>query len=285
MCLVGLAIGVSPQVPLLVAANRDEYWSRPTLPLSRWQGQHQTLLSGRDVRAGGTWLGFAQHGRIAILTNVRGGSDEHVAPKSRGLLTTCWLDTLGSDLARDLTPNVITSGFDPADFSGFNLVVGHAPSQQWWFLSNRCATAGTPLANWHVQPLEPGVHVVSNAGLNTPWPKAEHLRAALNHATQQVAQDPKTLAAPLWQTLQHSPSQRHDWQDLEQDAFVWRPQASYGTRSSTLATWHAAGQVLDVQEWTYEPSTRQVALHRQELWHAWGASETPICRGAAHQRQ
>jgi uncharacterized protein with NRDE domain len=265
MCLVGLAIGVSPQVPLLVAANRDEYWSRPTLPLSRWQGQYAPILSGRDQQAGGTWMGFAEQGRVAILTNVRPRGSEPPAPKSRGLLTTSWLDTRHQEASLQ----TLTQAFDPADFAGFNLVVGHAPSQQWWFLTNRCVDTGAPLAHWHTQPLQSGVHVVSNASLNTPWPKAEHLRTALQQATQQ---DPKTLAAPLWQTLQHSPSQRHDWQDLEQDAFVWRPQASYGTRSSTLATWHAAGQVLDVQEWTYEPTTRQVALHRQELWHAWGAS-------------
>lgn len=270
MCLVGLAIGVVPHIPLLVAANRDEYWSRPTLPLGRWQGQHQTLLSGRDSRAGGTWMGFAQDGRVAILTNVRGRGEEAPAPKSRGVLTTTWLDTLGGAADLGLGPSIITKTFEPTEFAGFNLVVGHAPSQQWWFLSNRCVHSGTPLSQWYVQPLEPGVHVVSNASLNTPWPKAEHLRNALQIATQQAIHDPKALAEPLWTSLQHSPSGHQDWQGLEHDAFVWRPQTSYGTRSSTLAVWTQHSQALDVQEWTYEPATRQVALHRQEVWAGWG---------------
>jgi len=266
MCLVGLAIGVSPQAPLLVAANRDEYWSRPTLPLSRWQGQYAPILSGRDERAGGTWMGFAQHGRVAILTNVRGRSDEPPASKSRGLLTTSWLDSSHANAS----PEVITHAFDPLDFAGFNLVVGHAPSQQWWFLSNRCADTGTPLPQWHAQPLKPGVHVLSNASLNTPWPKSEQLRAALEHATQQPIANVSEWVDPLWTNLQQSPSGQFDMQDLDHDAFVWRPQAGYGTRSSTLAIWGTQSRSLDVQEWTYEPLTRQVALHQQEVWAGWG---------------
>lgn len=270
MCLVGLAIGVVPHMPLLVAANRDEYWNRPTRPLSQWQGQHQRLLSGRDERAGGTWMGFAQHGRVAILTNVRGQDDEAPAPKSRGLLTTTWLDTQVGTSDLGLSPDVITQAFEPEAFAGCNLVVGHAPSQQWWFLSNRCVNSGTALAHWHVQALEPGVHVVSNASLNTPWPKAEHLRTALQTATQQAPDDLRALTEPLWRTLQHTPSVHQDLQGLEHDAFVWRPKASYGTRCTTLATWTSHDQALDVQEWTYEPATRQVALHRQEVWAGWG---------------
>lgn len=270
MCLVGLAIGVVPHMPLLVAANRDEYWDRPTLPLGRWQGQHQTLLSGRDERAGGTWMGFSQQGRVAILTNVRGLTDEAPAPQSRGLLTTSWLDAVGSDVASGVHPSVITQTFDPTAFAGFNLVLGHAPSQQWWFLSNRHVDTGACLTDWHIQPLEPGVHVVSNASLNTPWPKAVHLRSALQFATQKNIGDPKALTEPLLHSLKHSPSGQLDWQELEHDAFVWRPQARYGTRSSTLAMWSAQEHALDVQEWTYEPATRQVALHRQEVWNGWG---------------
>ena len=270
MCLVGLAIGVVPHIPFLVAANRDEYWSRPTLPLGRWQGKHQAILSGRDERAGGTWMGFAQHGHVAILTNVRRQSDEAPGSQSRGLLTTAWLDTFADDFSNDLSPTVITHAYDPANFAGFNLVVGHAPTQQWWFLTNRCVSTGLALSQWHVQPLEPGVHVVSNASLNTPWPKSEHLRTTLNSALQLATHNVAEMVNPLWRTLQHSPSGRIDMHNLEQDAFVWRPQASYGTRSSTLAVWTTHKQALDVQEWTYEPATRQVALHRQEVWDGWG---------------
>lgn len=270
MCLVGLAIGVVPHMPLLVAANRDEYWSRPTLPLSRWQGQHQPLLSGRDERAGGTWMGFAQDGRVAILTNVRRQGDEAPASQSRGLLTTAWLDRFTKDSSIDLSPTFITHTYDPANFAGFNLIVGHVPSQQWWFLTNRCVSTGLALSEWHVQPLKPGVHVVSNASLNTPWPKSEHLRTTLNTAIQMETHNVSEMVNPLWCTLQNSPSGRLDMHGLEHDAFVWRPQASYGTRSSTLATWSQKDQALEVQEWTYDPATRQVALHRQEVWAGWG---------------
>jgi len=91
MCLLALALGVHADFPLVIAANRDEQWARPTLPLQAWRlPSGKTLYSGRDQEAGGTWLGFSEDGRVALLTNVRSGS---LAPgeRSRGELVTHWL--------------------------------------------------------------------------------------------------------------------------------------------------------------------------------------------------
>ena len=72
MCLVAFAINASARWPLVIASNRDEYFNRPTLPLTQWQTESgQTIISGRDLRAGGTWIGTTPNGRIALLTNVR----------------------------------------------------------------------------------------------------------------------------------------------------------------------------------------------------------------------
>ena len=81
MCLIAFAIGAHARWPLLIAANRDEQFERPTLPLQRWRSPSgATLISGRDERAGGTWLGLSTRGRVAMLTNVR---EAQMAPGAR----------------------------------------------------------------------------------------------------------------------------------------------------------------------------------------------------------
>ena len=95
MCLVAFAVGASEHWPLVIAANRDEFLERPTLPLARWKtGAGQEIISGRDLRAGGTWMGITPGGRIAFLTNVRQAQPE-AALRSRGELVTRWLEGSG----------------------------------------------------------------------------------------------------------------------------------------------------------------------------------------------
>ena len=91
MCLIAFALHASSRWPLVIAANRDEFLDRPTVPLARWKTPSgQAVVSGRDLRAGGAWFGITPGGRIAFLTNVREG-DSLVAPRSRGELVTRWL--------------------------------------------------------------------------------------------------------------------------------------------------------------------------------------------------
>jgi uncharacterized protein with NRDE domain len=88
MCLIAMAWGVSAQYPLVIASNRDEFYARPTAPLAEWTTpEGHTIYSGRDLRDGGTWLGFAQSGRFAMLTNVRNpAAPMPAAARSRGAL-------------------------------------------------------------------------------------------------------------------------------------------------------------------------------------------------------
>ncbi|MDQ3060701.1 MAG: NRDE family protein [Pseudomonadota bacterium] len=117
MCLIAFAIGVSQRWPLVIAANRDEYLDRPTLALSRWRtASGQEIVSGRDLRAGGTWLGMTPGGRVAFLTNVRGPAAQ-AAPRSRGELVTRWLET-----TQDAEGFVSTLAQTGALYGGFNLV-------------------------------------------------------------------------------------------------------------------------------------------------------------------
>lgn len=162
MCLIALAIGVSPAWPLVIAGNRDEFFARPTQPLSRWLADGRaTIVSGRDLEAGGTWMGVTPEGRVALLTNVR----EPGAPaglRSRGDLTLAWLQGRGD--AEDFLARLNAN-----DYSGFNLIIGQARTGQWHWVSNRQADAqGRALAGWQHQRLGPGVYGLSNAFLDTP---------------------------------------------------------------------------------------------------------------------
>jgi uncharacterized protein with NRDE domain len=148
MCLIVLAWRVHRDLPLLVAANRDEFHARPAGRAAFWK-DHPSILAGRDLEAGGTWMGVSRSGRFAAVTNYRGGRDPNAA-ESRGALVTRFL--LGA-----LAPGKFVSKINPDSYSGFNLLV--ADRGELWWLSNR---DGAP------RKLEPGFHALGNLLLDTP---------------------------------------------------------------------------------------------------------------------
>lgn len=276
MCLIAFAINASRRWPLVIASNRDEYFDRPTLPLARWKSAAgQTIISGRDARAGGTWLGITLSGRVAFLTNVRQTSlpGQPTPPpfaKSRGELVMRWLE--GRMSASQLMLDT-----DPASYGGFNLVVGDWRTGQWSWLSNRefetrpdGSSAHRPKsAGWCSRVLEPGVYGLSNAALDTPWPKTLALKAALTGAL--ASSDNAGLKKPLWDALTNrnyaSTESLPDTgvsSELEKalsSAYVSAPERGYGTRCSTLlvATPQAGQQrqtkwTLQVEEKTHGQS-------------------------------
>ena len=162
MCLILVAWQVHPDFPLVVAANRDEYYARPTAFADYW-AEAPDVLAGRDLQAGGTWLGMTRSGRFAAVTNVR---EPQVPPGqgSRGALTRAFLQ--GAQSAADYV-----SALDGSAYSGFNLLVGDGESL--WYCSNR---GNGP------QALLPGIYGVSNHLLDTPWPKLVTARARFAEA-------------------------------------------------------------------------------------------------------
>ena len=229
MCLIGLALDASPRFPLVVAANRDEFFDRPTAALDWWRATPDGpwLLGGRDLTAGGTWLGLSQGGRVGMLTNVRDPSRRRVDAPSRGGLVTAWLE--GRDLA-------------PACHNPYNLVGGDLHSGRWWVRSDQDSA---PVA------ITPGLHVLSNAALNTPWPKARRLNAALAHALD-AADGVPDLEQALWALLGDRSSAADDElpdtgidRDLERmlsPVFIAAPDGRYGTRCSTLIIGQRTGR-------------------------------------------
>jgi uncharacterized protein with NRDE domain len=161
MCLLVLAWHVRADTPLLLAGNRDEWYARPAAPAQFWPDAPQ-VLAGRDLEAGGSWLGVTRDGRFAAVTNYREARGP--APRSRGDLVRDYLlgDCPPAEYVR------LVQGIQDA-FAGFNLLLGDRDAL-WWF-SNR---AGAPLR------LSPGVYGLSNHLLDTPWPKVQTAKAAVN---------------------------------------------------------------------------------------------------------
>ena len=238
MCLIAFAIGASQRCPLVIASNRDEFLERPTLPLARWHTDlgHE-IISGRDLRAGGTWLGVTPNGRVAFLTNVREASAQP-APFSRGQLVMRWLDA-GNDVAR--FAEVLEK--DNGAYGGFNLVVGDLQRNDWAWMTNKSRASSS---GWHFQSLQPGIYGLSNAALNTPWPKTTELKRVLTSALAETTDAPhmNALQKSLWHALgnrNRTPIEKLPVTGaplaIEQalsSAFVDFPEHRYGTLCSTL---------------------------------------------------
>ncbi|CAM3950543.1 putative transport and Golgi organization protein [Pseudomonas reidholzensis] len=169
MCLIVFAWRPGHALPLIVAANRDEFYARPTQALAAWDDA-PGVYAGRDLEAGGTWLGLGPGGRFAALTNIR-EPGQALGSRSRGELVAAYLrGALGVEAYLDQVAS------HSAQYSGFNLLVGDG--EQLGFVHAREAAPRL---------LEAGVYGLSNAGLDTPWPKLLKTRAGL----QQLLDDPQ----------------------------------------------------------------------------------------------
>ena len=159
MCLVLLALATHPRYAVVIAANRDEYHTRPTSAAHWWK---EGWLAGRDLTGGGTWLGVTRAGRWALVTNVREPLRQDPNAPSRGALVVRLLEDTGS--IADRLRALVTDG---DRHNGFNLLAGDAESAYWG--SNRGPRC---------QPLVAGVYGLSNQQLDTPWPKVQRTKQA-----------------------------------------------------------------------------------------------------------
>ena len=253
MCLIGLALDAHPRFSLVIAANRDEFFDRPAAPLDWWRTSASTpwLLGGRDLSAGGTWMALSEHGRIGMLTNVREPSRQRTNAPSRGALVTDWLE------GRETSAH----GHNP-----FNLIGGDLPSGRWWWCSDRQA----------VTPLTPGVHALSNAAMNEPWPKVQRLSTALEHA---LRGDDAGLVVRLFSLLGERSVAADadlpetgigiDGERMLSPIFITTPDGRYGTRCSTvvLGLRHNEGWHLNVIERTHDRDGNATQQRQVTLQH------------------
>ncbi|HEX6748721.1 MAG TPA: NRDE family protein [Longimicrobium sp.] len=242
MCLVLLAWDSHPEYRLVVGANRDEFYARPTAPADWWQDAPH-VLAGRDLRDGGTWMGVTRTGRFAAVTNFREPQAYRVGAPSRGFLVANFLISRAPTLgyAAGLMPIAPT-------FNGFNLLLFDGATLAWF--SNRAAGART---------LPPGVYGLSNHLLDTPWPKVVSGKADLRDALAGPADE---MEARLFASLaRRDPASDTDLPStgIEPEreralssAFIATPE--YGTRCSTVLLLGRDGEVSLTERTTTLPS-------------------------------
>jgi uncharacterized protein with NRDE domain len=230
MCLIAIAWQARSDLPLLVAANRDEWRERPAKP-AHWWGERPELLAGRDLQAGGTWMGITRGGRFAAVTNFRDPSDKRSTARSRGMLVTEFL--LGDQSPARFLSNLSARS---SEYNGFNLIVGDGASL-FYFGSRE----GQPRA------IEPGVHAISNHLLDEPWPKVIAAQVAMDEALEE--RDPSAALFALLSDAVQPPDDELprtgvgiDWERRLGPVLITG--RDYGTRASTVVSVSSDGSAV-----------------------------------------
>lgn len=226
MCLIVVGWHEHPDYPLVVAANRDEFYARPTAAAGRWR-EAPHIIGGLDLEAGGTWLGISESGRFAAVTNVREPGMAK-GPLSRGALTRDFL--LGNQSAGDAI-----SAIDGSAYSGFNLLLGDGKTLH--YRSNR---DGEPRL------LTPGIYGLSNHQLDSPWPKLLKARQRFARALKKLPEEGEffSMLADDEIVADHelpNTGVSLEWERLLSAVFV--RSENYGTRASTLVWRNTRGEV------------------------------------------
>ncbi len=222
MCLILVAWRAHPDYPLVVAANRDEFFARPAAEAGWWQ-DCPSVFAGRDLEAGGTWLGLDRDGRFAGLTNFRDPQRNRDGTPSRGALVADFLR------GRESTAEALARlQFEGPRYNAFNLLVSDGDSLGIYESASGSARL-----------LEPGLHALSNHLLDTPWPKVTAGKSRLARALRALPDD-----TPLCELLRDDrPAPDAElprtgvslaWERMLSSAFIRAP--GYGTRCSTVVT-------------------------------------------------
>ncbi len=243
MCLLILAHQCRADYPLIIAANRDEFYERPTRSLDFWPEQSE-ILAGRDLRGGGTWMGLHRSGRLAAITNFREPDRFRPEAPSRGHLVS---DFVGGRVEAD--PYLAALQPEGQRYNGFNLIAGRMGAL--YYYGNRGGAPG---------PIEAGIHGLSNHLLDTPWPKVERARRAMAAVVDRdLPPDPEELMAFLQD--RHQPPDEDlpatgiglAWERMLAPAFIQSP--TYGTRSSSVLLMAADGRTRFIER-TFGPNER-----------------------------
>ncbi|MEQ9299670.1 MAG: NRDE family protein [Cyclobacteriaceae bacterium] len=251
MCLITFAWQCHKEYPLVVLANRDEFYKRPTQPADYWE-DHPHILAGRDLEAGGTWMGVSSRGRWAALTNYRDPQSILTNAPSRGELTS---NFLSSDLSiKEYLSSIKHSG---KVYNGFNLLVGDA--KELGYYNN---------IDHEILSVQPGVHGLSNGLLNTAWPKVENARHKLE---QSLKADQLYMDGLAHQMLDQqladddelpSTGVPYEWEKALSAMFISSPE--YGTSITTVLRLNNAG-IIDFTEHTHAVNGKEAVKKNHQL--------------------
>ncbi len=236
MCIVFAAYRSHPDYPLIIAANRDEFYARPTKEAHFWDDEPQ-LLAGRDLEQMGTWMGVTKTGRFAALTNYRNPNESRHDKESRGQIVRDFLssDTAPEPFLKELQQN-------RNHYQGFNLLI--ADQRSFYYYSN---------VENEIKQLEKGIYGLSNHLLDTPWPKVEKGKQRLKTiALKGMAIDEQQLFAILKDKELAQKEElpetgvSSDWEKKLSSIFIDTP--TYGTRCSTIVTIHHSGEINFIEK-------------------------------------
>ncbi len=252
MCLILFAWQAHPRYELVLAANRDEFHQRPSAAAGFWEDDPE-ILAGRDLQAGGTWLGVTRSGRLAAVTNYREPIQPVTSPeRSRGHLVRDYLNSGAAPLAW-------AQGLQPMarSFSGFNLLAG-SPGELV-YLSNR---SGGPI------PVEPGIHGLSNHLMDTDWPKVHAGRERMEQLLESREPDPEELFGLLTDralTPGDMPASLEEHlapERVMKHYFIVSP--VYGTRCSTVMLVEHGGAITFIER-QFNPAGHETGTEVFEL--------------------
>lgn len=241
MCLILISYDMHPEYRLILAANRDEYYNRPTRPLGFWN-TNPDILAGKDLRGKGTWLGVTKSGRLSAITNYRDPLSLKDNAPSRGKLLTDFLK--GTTTPKENMEHIKRVGHK---YNGFNLIAGDI--SDLYYYSNM---------EQLVKKIEPGLYGVSNHLLDTPWPKVEKAKALFeNIVTVNSNIDPEALFIVLEDNTVPADDQLPDtgvginWERRLSSIFI--KSKTYGTRSSSIILYDRKGHITFIER-TFIPS-------------------------------
>ncbi len=252
MCLILLALDAHPEFRLVVAANRDEFHQRPTAPAAFW-ADAPAILAGRDLQAGGTWLGIDRRGRFAAVTNYRQGQREPAASRSRGHLVRDFL--MSSEQPYEFLRGIQR---EAGQYNGFNLLAGD--HRTLCYFSNR---EGVPRV------LTRGIYGLSNHLLDTSWPKVSAGKTALDALLRRGEPELTEELLALLADRTRPPDDQlprtgldPEWERLLSSAFIASDE--YGTRSSTVVLVSRDGRARFVER-SFSPAGAAGVTNRFEV--------------------
>ena len=249
MCILFISIEQHPKYPLIICANRDEFHQRPTQAMHVWQ--QSKILAGKDLQAGGTWLGLSSKGKFAALTNFRKFPLNEEAKKSRGGLVLQALASTENNLSEELAQQA-------SQYHGFNLIHGSL-NQLYCYdsVNNQC------------HELSKGVHSICNGALDDIWPKmarGEKLLTDTIHLQENLSIDAlfdlMTNDKQALPNLLPETGLTEEWEQLLSAIFIVSP--TYGTRTTSIITQDIEGSV-EVYDRSYAPSGQCVAKQKFRL--------------------
>ena len=228
MCLVAFSWKNHPEYPLIISANRDEFFNRPSQKIHLWESG---FYAGKDLRSGGTWMGYHPNGRWSLLTNYRDFSISRKPEISRGKLVQDWLES-------HMSPEDYLAGIQKNLnlYDGFNLLVSNGNTL--FYLSNHSP---------EILELKPGIYGLSNALLNDPWPKVELAKAQLKQLIQADFSTNDLLS--ILKSTETYPKEKlpETGVSLEMEtslsAQLIRMSGNYGTVSASAVVQHKSGLV------------------------------------------